>query len=497
MSDIKLAKAAFSFFGPSSSSTPWSPSDIDKMDSIDLKEYRKVVEACRFFYKRDPLASTVINKMVDIGINEIEFERNGISDTEYAIYEALEEDLLEFAEIMALEFLLSGLVLPEVKYTPVGRTELKQKNIKRYETLVLPVSMWVRDPTSIVINKTIISNETSYFLEVPADLIYFIQNKGKYEDGTTDLDLYLKLQAYYPEFFNAVERGEHLFKLDAPYSIRRRATSDSPYPLPYLYPAIEPLKHKRNLRRMDYSIASRVISAIQVIKLGSDLFPLTEDSKDQLDDIKAQMLWSNSGGRDVERIFQLFSNHTLDISWVTPPVEVLLNDAKYKDINQDIIFAMGFPRILITGETEKANTSDAQFASISPVKTMENFRRKIEEVLQKIVDNVASLNKFKNTPTVTFKPLQIIEFKTYMEAVSKLYDTGNLSRGSYSEILGFSWEDEMEDKIEEQKVLEDSGLPEFAPQAFSPQPGDNNNTSVPNDNSTGNKAVERKNKSNN
>jgi hypothetical protein len=483
--ESKLASAAFSYIGPAANA-PWSPTEVDKMESVDLKEFRKVVEACRFFYRRDPLASTVINKLVDIGINELEFAKNGISETEYKIYEAIEEELLEFAEVMALEFLLSGLVIPEIKYAPVGREALKAKGIKRYELVKLPVAMWVRDPSSIVINKTIISEEPTYYLEIPDDLIYFIHNEGKYPDGKEDKELYLRLQSLYPKFFAAVEKNEHLFKLDAPLAIRRRATSDSPYPLPYLYPAIEPLKHKRNLRRMDYSIASRMISAIQVIKLGSDLFPLTEESKDQLEDIKGQMTWANSTGRDVERIFQLFSNHTLEIAWVTPPVDVLLNDAKYKDINQDIIFAMGFPKILITGETEKANTSDAQFASISPVKTMDNFRRKIRDILQAIVNEIANLNNFKTAPEIDFKPLQLIEFKTFIDAVSVLYQSGNISRESYADILGFNWKDEMDAKIEEQKVLEDSGLPEFAPQAFSPAPGDgtNNNPAIPSKNTS-------------
>ena len=56
-----------------------------------------------------------------------------------------------------------------------------------------------------------------------------------------------------------------------------------------MYPALEPLKHKRNIRRMDYSIASRVISAIQLIKLGNDDFPVTEDDEDAFKAGKASL----------------------------------------------------------------------------------------------------------------------------------------------------------------------------------------------------------------
>lgn len=472
LANPKQAFSEYSMMGPANAANPWASSDIDRLEAPDiLKNYREVIKICRFFYKRDPLASTVINKMIDIGINDIRFNRKGISDTEYAVYEAIEDDLIDFAESMALEFLLSGLVLPEIKYAPVGKDELKFLDIKRYPTLTLPVSMWVRNPMQVIVNQTILSDKPTYLLEIPADLIFFVTHGGKYEDGTTDPKLLAELNAYYPVFVQAIIDGATTYPIPNPYGIRRRVSSESPYPIPFLYAAIEPMKHKRNLRRMDYSIASRVISAIQLIKLGSDLFPVTEQDQSQFDDIRQQMFWRNGSNRDVERIFQLFANHTLSIEWVVPPVDALLNDAKYIDINEDIIFAMGFPRILMTGETAKSNTSDAQFASIAPVKTMESFRHKIERVLQGIVNEIANRNKFKLAPEVSFEPLHLVEFKVFVDAISKLYDTGNLSRESFADIFGFTWEDEMDQKKKEQDILVASKLPEFAPQAFSPQPG--------------------------
>jgi hypothetical protein len=469
-SDMKLATATFSFTGTTNASNPWAPTDVDKMDTLDIKEFRKVVEACRFFYRRDPLASTVLNKMVEIGITKIEFSKNGISKTEAAVYEGIKDKLAEFAEAMAMEFLISGLVVPEMKFAPVVKDDLLDLSIKRYDHLQLPVSMWIRDPNTIVVNQTILSDQPSYYVEIPAEFITFIQARGQYPDGTWDKVLYENIVAYYPQLIMAIEAGEKTILLDNKNVIRRKMMSDTAYPIPYLYPAIEPLKHKRNMRRMDYSIAARVISAIQLVQLGSDLFPITEQDQDQFEDIKTQMLWRNGTGRDVERIFQLFANHTLKITWVTPPVDALLNESKYKDINEDIISALGFPRILITGETLRSSSSDAQFSSISAVKTMENFRSKIRVVLQDIINKVAKLNSFKNTPRVFFAPLQIVDFTTFVTAIQALYDSGNLSRTSFAEIFGFSWEDEMEEKMDEQKVLEASKLPEFAPAPFSPAP---------------------------
>jgi len=49
----------------------WSPNEVDKLESYDINKFKKVVSSCRFFYRNDPIASTVINKMVEIGITSL------------------------------------------------------------------------------------------------------------------------------------------------------------------------------------------------------------------------------------------------------------------------------------------------------------------------------------------------------------------------------------------------------------------------------------------
>jgi hypothetical protein len=322
----------------------------------------------------------------------------------------------------------------------------------------MPTKMWIRDPSTIIINTTSVSPDPSYFVEVPDDLVYFILHNGAYRDGTEDKELFEKLKMLYPDFIAQVIAGKRKIKLDNPLIFRRKVLSNTAYPTQFLSAAIESMKHKRNLRRMDYSIAARVISAILLFKMGSDEFPITETNSDQLNDLKSQVMWRTTTNKDVERIFQLFSNHTLNIEWIFPPTEALLSDAKYKDINQEIIFALGFPRVLITGESEKSNTSDPQYATMSPVKTMENIRNKILSVLREIVYIVSKENSFKTAPLVDFEKLQLSEFSVFVEAVMRLYATGNLSRSSLDEIFGYSFDDELEKRIIEEQKIFDSPL---------------------------------------
>jgi len=468
-----LGESTAAFITPLSSSSdenPWSPDEIDSMEMNKVDTYKKLVEACRFFYKKDALSSTTLNKLVEIGITELLVTQNGLSDNAFRAFQGMLPKLKEFAESMAMEYLLSGLVIPEVEFAPATKEQLKLYNIKKYDTFTLPTMMWLRDPTTVTINTSMLGPDPSYYVEVPDDLVYFINNDGTYKDGTKDLALFSKLKANYGEFVLQVKKGVQKVLLDNKLIIRRKTQSYQAYPIPYLEPALEALKHKRNLRRMDYSLASRVISAILLFRLGSDEFPVTEEDDTVFEDLKNQVLYRDSTGKNVERMFQLFANHTLNIDWIMPDVSALVDDKKYSDINQEIIFALGFPRILITGESERTGTSDPQFAMMAPIKTMEDFRSKILGVLQFIITETARLNRLTDSPDVSFRPINLNAFADFMDAIKDLYASGNVSRTTYADLLGIKWEDEINMKEKENALLSEKGLEANAPLPFSNAP---------------------------
>ncbi len=452
----------------------------------------KLVNECRFFYTYDALTSTVINKLVDIGINDLLFSKHGLSDNEFRLFTALKPRLLEFAENMAIEYLLSGLVVPEVSFSSATKDELISFGVKKYDTLTIPKTMWVRDPKTIHIKTTILSDSPTYYVEIPEETLYFINNSGVYSDGTSDMDLWQMMSEYYPEFIALVKKGERKIPLDNEHVIRRRALSDNPYPKPYIQPALEALKHKRHMRQMDYSIIDKVMGAIMHIKVGSDEFPITdsEEDADYIESIRSQLNWRNMPRNDQERIFQLITSHVVDINWVFPDVSNLINDSKYTEINEEILNGLGFPRILITGESLRTGSSDPEVATRGPQKTVEFMRLKIIEEIRYICAEIAKLNGFKNYPDVDFSALNLHNFKDFVESLDKLYQTGALSRQSYGEFLGYDFEVELSKRESEQKLLEASGVPQVGVNPFgSPaaqQTKPQSSTSITGDNKNGN-----------
>jgi hypothetical protein len=472
-----LEKALATVYSPNTkvdsyAENPWTAKDVDKFATKDvLKEYRKVVQDCRFFYRRDPIASSVLNKMVEISMTELKLEQGSVPNNIYRVYESVLLELQDFAEDCALEFLVSGLVIPEADFEPVKKRQLIRRGIKAYNNLQLPTNMWLRDPATISINSPMIGNWVSYFVDIPEELIFFIKHEGKYSDGTEDKELYDKIVDEFPELVAKIKNGETQFELEDPFVIRRKVLSDAPYPTPYLYPAVESLRHKRNLRRMDYSISARMISAIMHIKVGTDEFPLIAEDDMQLEVLQQQMRWRDSAGKDVERIFQLFTNHTVDISWIFPDTKVLLDEKKYISVNADILYALGMPGILITGEAGRSQSSDADIALISPERTMRVIRKKIIRVMREIIEDIREKNRFKSAPEIFFTPMRLVEFRAFLEGLQFLYNTGNISRDTVDREFGYVFDSEVKQRAKEQKTLKKLDVLEFHPQPHSNSPG--------------------------
>lgn len=468
---IKLVATA-SVYSPSSEPTMWESmpasfgTDVDKLKLPT--EFPKIIEMCRFYYKRDPIGATVVNKMVEIGVTTLHNKKGDCTDQEFEIFDSLKEGLLEFLRCCSLEYLLSGLVIVEKDWEPIT---LKELGLEGTETVEIPNNFWFRNPAYIEIKPTPIPNREIYLVKVSPEEIEFILGKGKYPDGTEDKETWKILQDQYPDFVKAItDDKKTAFKLTDPLVVRRKVTSESVYPTPFLYPALESMVHKRNLRKMDYSVASRVISAIQLISVGSDEFPVTADDEDVIDNLKSTMNWRQQSGQ-TDRVFQLFANHTVAISWVYPDVAALLSESKYNNVNQDILFALGFPRVLIVGEAGRSGTSTTEYALLGPTETLNDIRSQLLGVVKHIYKEILERNpNLKNAPEPAFTPVRLYDRSKIGTIAKDAFERGVISKTTYAMMIDEDYQKEMEYMVEEIQQGKDLGLPEFPEVPYSPKP---------------------------
>lgn len=464
--ETKLVKASVNVLTDPTQTGLVFTNEVDKMEIP--KDYHKLIKTCRFFYKRDPIAGTVMNKMVDCAITPLTNRKQECSDEEYEVFNALTEMLQEFFRNVCLEYLLSGLVIPHYEWARMKGSDLSQKLNSRRRVTV-PDNIWFRDPATVTVKNSVIPNKKYFFVDVDARTIAFIKSGGKYPDGTVDKKTYEELLKNYPEFVKAVKamRGTKMqIPLENIRPILAKTLPEEAYPVPYMENALESLVHKRNLRKMDYAIAARVVSAIQLIKLGSDDFPCTDEA--DFDHIKNQMNYRTVAGQQ-ERVYQLFANHTLSIEWVFPDTEAMINTEKYRAVEDDIIAAFGFPRTLITGETLRSNVQGgSDFAAFSPIATMESIRDRLLEWTKGLYKEVMNKNAdIKHYPRPQFSPMRLYKLTDLNDIGQALWLEGNISRTSRQEQLGLDFETEIERKALEDKEMKELGIDPTPPMPFS------------------------------
>lgn len=409
-------------------------------DKNKKRTYHDTIPIVRWFYENDPIAGTVVNRMAEMSItvlrNRKKTKRNTteVPPETLAFYNALVEELKPFLKIAALEYLLHGMAIPQ--YTTqrlLGNKIAEQLGRKRYTTVD---QIWVRNPEHIELKKRPTGMKRQVFYKVPQEEIVFIQNNGKRPDGTVDKEAYDYLVENYPDYVRDVKNGKTKFPLDDVRPIYRKQNSYDDYPIPFLQNALKSLQHKEYLKSMDRSIASRAIEAIRHVRVGDKDFPADDDD---ITAIEEQVKQNSSTG---ERIFNLFTNHTVEIEWVFPPLDALLNEAKYAEPNSDIFLGLGFPRILTVGETAKSNAADNKIASLGPKATLEDLREALIVWLKELYRELADINGFDRIPEPYFAPIATTDMTALIQFAIEALTAGAISKDTVSQLYGSDYETE-------------------------------------------------------
>jgi hypothetical protein len=388
--------------------------------------YHEIIQRCRFFYENDTITGTVINRMCDITVTDIRNRHNKkYSDEIRNYYDGVAALLAPLLKQIPLSYLLDGIAIPDYKTDKIMGNRLHQKlGRTRY---VIPKTLWMRNAENILIKKGSMG-ERILFLRIPRDDINFITNKGvpdreqEYED----------LVRLYPDYVAAVNAGKTIFKLNA-VPIMRRITSYNTYPLPFLKNTLPALEYKRSLKRMDKITAERVIQAIRQISVGNDEFPADDD-----DIIYAkQVLTSQSGLSGQESLLTIYTNHTIKVQWITPPLDNILNSDKYTEANADIFIGMGFPRLWAVGENERSNSGNG----VGPIATIEAMRDDILEWVKELYQQLADLNGFTQYPTPYWTPVSTAAAMELLQYATNFVDT-TISRDMVAQIYGSNYEQE-------------------------------------------------------
>lgn len=431
------------------------------------KDYHKRLQIIYDFYRSGGLVSTVVNRLAELTITEIRNGQRKTTNEQNIFFDAVLQRkpsrMMRFLRQAALEYFLSGMVIPRIDYEQVRGKDLHPELVPNKIYTVPRFDLY--PPNLVQILWAAGWGQKEYYLKVSDADLRLIRNRGS-RIKAQQLK-YVAWMENYPSFVEAIQAGADTVQLKDVDPILRKEISDTPYPTPYLGNVLEPLIFKQQLRRMDFAVASRIINAILLVQEGNDNFPLTEETRENLDELKSQILARQNNPRLMERLFILFSNHTTQLTWITPDVEALLNQAKYEQVDQEISEGLGFAKVLITGENRgTGNTSEISTWAIQP--SMEELRSMLLEFVVATYEDLSRRNNFRNLPQPAFKPIRLQDFVKTASVFAQLFTEGNLSRTTRADIAGLDFETETELMRDERALM--NGLDAFPAMPYSPPP---------------------------
>lgn len=433
------------------------------------KDYHALIKLCYDFYQRGGVVGRVIDRLEELSITELRNGQRKTTDEQNEYFNSILHDkpsrMMRFLHAAAKEYYLSGMVLPKIEWIELKGRDISPDLVTNKSYLIPRFDMY---PPQLVKIRWVGWGKKAYYLRVTdADKKLIKSQGGKIKNQQLRYNMW---KENFPGYVQQIQDGIDEVLITDTDPILRKELSISPYPTPYLYNVLEALVYKQQLRRMDFAVASRVINAILLVQEGDKDFPIVEDGEgnDNLINLQNQIMARTADPRKTERLFMLFTNHTTKLTWITPDVEAMLNQDKYRQVNEELDDGLGFPTILLTGSVRNgAQAAEVSTWAIQP--QMEELRSYLLEwANSEVYWEGSDLNGFRNRPMPSFKPIKLQDFVKTAAVFQQLYAEGNVSRITRDDMAGIDFETETELMKDEAEIAK--GLPAFTPTPYSPPP---------------------------
>ncbi len=370
------------------------------------QSFHEEMRLLRYFARFDALAASIIQRMVQFSARTLHMTEH----PDALVYEPLRQAIERMLHAIFYDLYVNGFAVPSYTFGTITQQR------KRYTTIS---DVWLRHPDYIRMHRMPNSSGYVVYYRIPQSDRSFILTKGTFPDGTKDPALYDMIVRQFPEYVALIESGVQEVRLPVT-PILRTEQSYTTYPFPLLTPALPALQHRYRLLELDRHFIARAVDAIFHISAGNDQFPVTEDDT-TLEDLQRQL---QQRPRDdaAAKVYMLFTNHTVKMGWVLPPLDTLLSYDKYAAANADVLYALGFSRILLVGENERSNAG-GNISTLGALQSIISAQQAVLRWIKQTCEIIRERNRLSTPiPDFWFDPIMTPEYVNFVRLMFEAAD---------------------------------------------------------------------------
>ena len=310
----------------------------------------------------------------------------------------------------------------------------------------IPLRYVILNPAQIKTPNSSSFLESKYFKVLSAFEISALKSKKTSEDKKiwNSLD---------PETKGMIEKGgvSEILMLLPPekvYTVFYKKQDYEPLAVPFVFPALDDIDKKLELKKLDMALSRSVEHAILLITMGAE--PTKGGVNPEHIKIFQELLANNAVGRAI------VADYTTKGEWLVPDLMKILDPKKYEILNQDIREALGS---LIFDDAKFANGFIKTRIFVEKLEESRNCF--LGEFLTKEIKRISQTLGFKSYPTAKFASINLKDEAELARVTTRLIELGALTVAEGFEMLDSGKLPTEEESIENQKkfkALKDQDL---------------------------------------
>lgn len=269
--------------------------------------------------------------------------------------------------------------------------------------------------------------------------------------GNDSVDVLNETDINLPQEFRTLPKEDRAVILDQAklWTLQYMKDDHEDWADPMVWPVMNDIIYKHDLRAMDRSVVDSTINAITIFKLGKleQGVVATPNQYSQF----AEMLRTPTASHNI------IWNDAIAMESNYPPIDKILGIQKYESVDKDILAGLGIPSILVDGG-KGGSYSNAFLQVRTLLERLEEGRREVMKWVNRQFRMIAEIMGHRDIPNVKFGQMSLRDEQAEKQLIIQLLDRNIISAEAVHEVFGLETLVEIERIRREDELADKDGI---------------------------------------